>query len=172
MLIKSKLYIKKTGKICKVCIGAKKGSVQTTSSFKSQSSKTFLTWVPDLSSVIYMTIYNKQFIGRGCYGLVFKADHTLGNQNADIVAKQMLSKSSDDAVKARLLYTTCHKNVVSFLCYYPAPCAIMLGMCILSSSVLVSRRTGVNFHGFICVGALCHLTCILHVNSCRLMHVK
>ena len=74
-------------------------------------------------------IHNNKFIGKGSYGLVYKANHKTGNQNAEVEVKQMLSKSSEDVVcfpkEAKLLCSISYKNI-SFLGYCPEPCAITL----------------------------------------------
>ena len=85
-----------------------------------------------LPSFEFCNIHNKEFLGNGRYGLVYKANHKTagGNQNVDVVVKQMLSESSEDVVcfakEAKLLFSIGHKNVVSFLGYCPQPCAIMV----------------------------------------------
>lgn len=62
-----------------------------------------------LPSFEFCDIYNKEFLGKGSYGLVFKANHKTAGGDQNVVVKQMLSESPDDVVcfskEAKLLFS-------------------------------------------------------------------
>jgi serine/threonine protein kinase len=74
----------------------------------------------------FRCIEEKKVIGRGSYGIVYKAQYI----SEDVIVKKILSESIDEEdsfiKEARLIRSLKHRNIVSFKAFCTSPLAIML----------------------------------------------
>jgi serine/threonine protein kinase len=80
----------------------------------------------DLPCFEYEKIEEKEQIGHGAYGVVYK-----GRYNDEVVVEKNLHGESADEEEcfikeARLMFSLEHENVVSFKAFSSSPCAIMM----------------------------------------------
>jgi serine/threonine protein kinase len=79
-----------------------------------------------LPSFKFETLMNKDVIGRGAFGLVYKAKY----DGETVVVKKLLGESLDDEngfkKEAKLLSSTSHENIVLFKGFCSSPYAIMM----------------------------------------------